>query len=80
MQSRPQTLKLKPRPDDFFETETEIETGKFRDLMFETETRNNQNQDRDRDRKFLPKYSSFLIVPKTINFFFLNSNLKLHFN
>ena len=62
----------------FSGTKTEIETGKFRDLRFETETRNNRDRDQGRDRKILQKYSPFLIIPKPINFYFLNI-LRLHY-
>ena len=71
-------VETETEPDNFSETKTEIETGKFRDLRFETQTRN--NRDRDRDQIILQKYSTFSIIPKTIDFYILSNNLRLHFN
>ena len=76
MQSRPQTSR--PRPDNFSETKTEIETGKFRGLRFETETRNNRDRDRDRDQKILRKYSRFNYF-KNHKFLFSKQQSKINF-
>ena len=74
MQLRPQTSRPSPRQrhDNFSETKTEIETGKFRYLTFETETRNN------RDRKILRKGSRFNYF-KNHKFLFFKQQSKITF-